>query len=471
MKWTFLLVLFGLALILAVPNLSGIQSHQGSVSAFNKMDPATECLAYYIINGDQHVCVLCGYPFSYVSPPGAAYNLRPINITKTTITMQWNIPLPLSENNGSTLLWWQGDNTSNEAGGCNIVHLPGTPTKNTISSMISGLLPNTTYGFVVLLNGTSVTGDFIRDVGYSYGGYSQIVFVTTSNSTQPPPPPNGCTATAVNATCIGQPYGLRLTNLSFSSASLEWNLPSVYLSNVTVWWGSICGDWSYSKSLGGALDTATISLTDNQTYCVSVMPWDGNVHGFLSNNLTITIGRPFNLVVLAQGNDWIKVSWANPYVSKIVNDTIYYGPTCGYTVGANNTIPVGWQGEYSTGGEATAFNLTKLKSGTTYCIAVQAWDGPSNLSNPVIDTTLGVASSGGGGGGGSSGGGGVGGIGSGTPIVLPGPNVCYSLPLVGCNWWLILAGLVIVVGGVQLYRGKRYGLLLIMGGIAIAILI
>lgn len=394
--------------------------------------------------------------------PGTAYDLQPIEVQTNQILMGWNIPNPVNDITDSYLFWWQYGKSVNKypcSSQCGEIVLGNDANVgNSERLLATGLSSDTTYGFWVLLTDYGV-----------FGNYSQITYVTTENTTQPPPPPPSCSVQTLNVTCIGQPYGLQLTNISFSSASFEWNLPSTYLTNVTLWWGSECGNWSSSTSLGGVYSTTTLSnLVDNQTYCVAVMPWDGAVHGFLSNGLTFSLGRPFNLAVLAQGSTWIQISWANPYVTKIVNDTVYYGTTCGYFI---NGVSYGWLGNYGTGGEATAFNLTKLKSGTTYCIAVQAWDGPSNLSNPVIDTTLGVASSGGGGGGGSSGGGGGGGIGRGTPIVLPGPNVCYSLPLVGCNWWLILAGLVIVVGGVQLYRGKRYGLLLIMGGIAIAILI
>ena len=394
--------------------------------------------------------------------PGTAYDLQPIVVQSNQILMGWNIPNPVNDITDSYLFWWQYGKSVNKypcSSQCGEIVLGNDANVgNSERLLATGLSPDTTYGFWVLLTDYGV-----------FGNYSQITYVTTENTTQPPPPPPSCSVQTLNATCIGQPYGLQLTNVSFSSASFEWNLPSTYLTNVTLWWGSECGNWSSSTSLGGVYSTTTLSkLIDNQTYCVAVMPWDGAVHGFLSNGLTFSLGRPFNLAVLAQGSTWIQISWANPYVTKIVNDTVYYGTTCGYFI---NGVSYGWLGNYGTGGEATAFNLTKLKSGTTYCIAVQAWDGPSNLSNPVTDTTLGVASSGGGGGAGGAGGGGVGGIGSGNSIVLPGPNVCYSLPLVGCNWWLILAGLVIVVGGVQLYRGKRYGLLLIMGGIAIAILI
>ncbi len=90
------------------------------------------------------------------------------------------------------------------------------------------------------------------------------------------------------------------------------------------------------------------------------------------------LSPPVNLTRTAESLTSLTVRWQNPDLPGLVNDTVWYGPSCDDLTASR-----------STGGVATTFSLAGLAAGTSYCVAVQVANATveSARSWPLLATT------------------------------------------------------------------------------------
>lgn len=263
---------------------------------------------------------------------------------------------------------------------------------------------------------------------------------------------------------------VRICGSGSSNLTVCWtNPPATTVTSTTIitYPGSYCINHTASLpietlTVPGSLWYSNLpGLHVSINYCILVYLNNGSASSSGSNGASGTPGAPYGLFILSQTTNSVALGWGNPYGFSLLNDTVWYGPTCGR-----------WTAGISTQGVATAFNVTGLGQGTKYCFAVQTWDGPSNLSATINDTTSGPPPTNFGNPTGNSGTGGTGNQGVvSSSNNFPGPT-CSDIPFIGCSVNLGAGAVLIVIGIVLLAIGRRTeatGIVAIMGGLFVMV--
>lgn len=179
------------------------------------------------------------------------------------------------------------------------------------------------------------------------------------------------------------------TTITVSWVPTYW--PGTYpLVNDTVYYfAGACGSTFTRISTGENTTSWQIgSLTAFTSYCIEVTVWSNGGQSHASNQLTevsqsSTPPAPLNVTETASGVTYIAISWSNPSQYTLYNNSVLAnaGGNCPEHYGQ-------WTKNLNLAGVASTDNITGLSSGTTYCIVVIAWDGPSNYSLPLLAATL-----------------------------------------------------------------------------------
>jgi Fibronectin type III domain len=185
--------------------------------------------------------------------------------------------------------------------------------------------------------------------------------------------------------------GLTVSKVSGSTTSLlaSWTIPAkdTGIVNETLYLtaGGSCIGAPTTTSLGVTQSFQPSGLTANTLYGVTVQLWNATGASPQTSCVTATTyavpSAPSGLGVTSEGTTFVNLAWTNPSAAgvTIVNDTIDEGTSCGT-----------WTTLISTGGAASAFNVTPLAPYTSYCFAIGAWDGGAegSLSSTQSVTTL-----------------------------------------------------------------------------------
>ncbi len=154
------------------------------------------------------------------------------------------------------------------------------------------------------------------------------------------------------------------------TATWTENTTSGPLLNYTLCWSTASAQCTTAVPLMPWTTSYTLrSLAPGTTVYVAVQALNFHYFGPWANGSTTT---PVNILPSAPTFSAITgssalVSWTQGSFadgSTVANDSLLVGTTCG-----------AWTGRPSTGGGITAYRLTGLTGGTTYCVAVEVWNG------------------------------------------------------------------------------------------------
>jgi fibronectin type 3 domain-containing protein len=278
--------------------------------------------------------------------PGGVTGLTVGVVTATTISISWTNPSGSLDND--TVYQYTGASCS---GSVVATSIGGPATSNTQT----GLSSATEYAFIVQAWSTGGAGaDSSCVAGWDL-----------------PAAPTSLTATGQTTTTI----------------SLSWSNPSGTLTDSYVFWeaGGSCSSPS-EINIGSVATTYTkTGLTTGNLYCFYVEAVGNGGASLQSTPVTdVTASVPgpaTGLAVSGVTSTTISLTWTNPTTGGIVNDTIWYGTTCG-----SLTVTV------STAGAATSHTVNGLTIGTSYCFSIQVWNatGGSTLTAGVVGTTANI---------------------------------------------------------------------------------
>jgi hypothetical protein len=195
--------------------------------------------------------------------------------------------------------------------------------------------------------------------------------------------PESSTTYGTTASVPIAPSGLSVTEATMTTISLHWTNPGGVLQNDTVYVGRSCGNLSRALDAGPVTSSTVGQLTTRTTYCFAVTAW--NLTGQSARSVPVVAttasvpDAPTGLSILGRANTSISLGWSNPSES-VVNDTIFYGASCG-----------AWTRAISAGA-VTQYSVTGLTPLTRYCFSVSAWNstGESPESAPLSTTTSSV---------------------------------------------------------------------------------
>jgi hypothetical protein len=185
--------------------------------------------------------------------------------------------------------------------------------------------------------------------------------------------------------------GFSHTDVTLTTVTVQWTNPSGTLTDDLVFWasGATCGSPT-EVDLHAVESSFTASgLATGATYCFYVEAESAGGPSVPSSVVTAVTeslpAAPTNLTVESVGTESVALQWTNPSPNGLLNDTVEFGSTCG-----------SWSQTLTTGGVAGSVTVTGLSSATTYCFAVEAWNGAgvSPPSSPTLATTLPTAPTG-----------------------------------------------------------------------------
>jgi PKD repeat protein len=200
-------------------------------------------------------------------------------------------------------------------------------------------------------------------------------------------PASGFTNYTVSFSLPGAPTSLSGVPTR-NSVALTWTNPTSggVLVNQTVYGGTSCGSWTLYSTGGNTTHYTVTALAAYTTYCFTVAAWsaggEGSVrHPYINATTLASLpGAPTGLTAGSITYTTVHLTWTNPTPSDgpLVNDTIYYGLSCGV-----------WT-HYVSAGVVTAYTVTGLSPGTGYCFEVGAWTsgGEGSLSSSASATTI-----------------------------------------------------------------------------------
>ncbi|MCI4351836.1 MAG: fibronectin type III domain-containing protein [Thermoplasmata archaeon] len=169
--------------------------------------------------------------------PSAPMGLAVTSITSTTVSLAWtNPPGPVANDT--------------------LYQAPaafGTQCQSTGYSSGYNVVTGTTYN----VNGL-ITGDFycFAVVAWNTTGASPLDVLATSVRTLHVPP---------------APTALAVTAFTSTTVSLTWTNPYGAISNVTVFWGTTCGNYPNTQSVSGPAEAFSVNaLTPGTKYCLAV---------------------------------------------------------------------------------------------------------------------------------------------------------------------------------------------------------
>ncbi len=279
--------------------------------------------------------------------PGAPTGLTVLGYTRTTLLLSWTNP------NGSTLV----NDTVAYGTSCSSLSVHESTGGVTTSYTIRGLVAGTNYCAAVQAWNSTQGSPFSRTVNQTVGSVPVA------------------------------PTGLAVTAATSSTVSLSWTNPAGEgLVNDTVWVGTVCGSWSWTTSTKGAMTSSTIpALRSGTPYCFAVQAYNGTGGSPLSRPVVAATNgapvpvAPTGLVVTGFTTSSISLSWTNPGGGGLVNDTVWYGTSCG-SIHTPRSAGVG-----------TSYTVTGLPAGTRYCLSIQAFNstggGPLSASASATTST------------------------------------------------------------------------------------
>jgi len=336
--------------------------------------------------------------------------------------------------------------------------VPAAPTglSITITSRTS-LTPSwtnpTTGGLVnatVYYRQSSTCGGTMIGVSVGSAGTSKLVSGLTTNliyafevtvwNATGQSPDSSC-ATGLTASVPAAPTGLTVGTTTSTSIAISWTNPATGgLVNDTIYWTKTasCGGTLTAHSLGSVGTSYTItSLSGSTQYYIDVTVWNATGQSPASTCTSGTTGSAApptatGLKVTSYTTTTVSLIWSENTTG--VNFTIWFGVSCG-----------GLSGQQGAGYSLTA-TVGGLQTGTSYCFAVQSFNGTAGASLSTTVTQSTSPASGGGGGGGNGGGGGSGG--NGTTNGTTGTVLLSQiwLPLVVSAGVLVVVAVVVAAG-------------------------
>jgi hypothetical protein len=307
--------------------------------------------------------------------PEAPTGLTVLHFTRTTLLLAWTNPGGSVLVNDTVAFGTSCDSLSNHAS------TGGAATTYTIRGLVAGT------------------------------NYCAAVQAWNSTGASPFSPPVSQTVGSVPAA----PAGLSATAETDSTVSLSWTNPGTGgLVNNTVWVGTSCGSWKWANSTEEATTSFTVPyLALGTPFCFAVQAYNGTGGSLLSATIMQATGGPLvpaaptGLSATGFTVSSISLSWRNPGGGGLVNDTVWYGTSCG---SFETPLSVG---------VVTNYTVTGLSAGSSYCLAIQAFNstGGGPLSSSATATTLTPSGGGGHGSGNTSGNtpGNTSGVGSASP--------------------------------------------------------
>lgn len=324
-------------------------------------------------------------------PPSKPSNLHPTHNTTTSVALKWTQAVASVGSITNDTVYY------------------GTICGTWAARLTTGG-PATTY----TLSGLSGSSTYCVAVGaWTSGGEGSLDYTNVTTLNGPPTAPTHLT----------------LLTASRHTLTFRWVQPSGTLVNDTVAYGttSACGGTETLVSTGGPTTSWTLSgLLAFTTYYVRVAAWTSGGEGPYSTCVPMITQNPtppapiINVVLTTVGNTYVDLVWANPANYSLLNNTVFYGPTCSATYS-------GWAHSVSTVGVTTSFNVTGLTAHSSVCFAVTAWDGESNLSAPFLTDT-----------------------GGGSVPITPSGEVTLWLLLAA-----VAAGFLLLIVGMRRYRKRR----------------
>jgi hypothetical protein len=259
------------------------------------------------------------------APPTPA--LVNASINRTIVTLEWTENATPAQSILNETVYYD---TTDPVGGPNgSVSLPGTAR----SVVLTELEPRSCYHLeVVALNLHWTSAPLVKSL-----------------CTGPTAPP-------------GPPYWFNATSPSDSAILLAWQNPSGPLVNDTLYEGPDCAQM-VAVSLGRPSDSYEITgLSGATVRCFRVQAWAATGPSNISQDLLTSSlpSPPVDLSVASAPDSSLELAWINP-PGTIINDTVFFGPTC-RTLAAEATD--GPTGRWTLGGLAPA---------QRYCVAVEAW--------------------------------------------------------------------------------------------------
>jgi hypothetical protein len=194
------------------------------------------------------------------------------------------------------------------------------------------------------------------------------------------------------------PTGIATTGATSYTVSLDWINPTeITIYNDTIDVGTTCGTWTSYVSTGGAASLYTVSgLNPLTAYCFAVQAWSGGAESAASPTLIVQTlagppGAPTNFVTTSVGGTSIAFSWTNPSAASgaLTNATFYWGTSCGTVVTGLDGNPGTWANAINLDGTPSAYTVTGLYSGTSYCFSVAFWTegGQGAQAIPITQET------------------------------------------------------------------------------------
>jgi Fibronectin type III domain len=257
--------------------------------------------------------------FTWINPSGAGVDLRNDTVYYSTNGISWTADYLGVITSSATLtgltrgiLYYVYVEANNVSGafGDSLISLswtydapPPAPTGVVVTSIgattlvlnwtnpvVGGLINDTVY---ISTNNVSFTQEDVLQVVTSdnVSALSQATvyyfYVTaTTNGGE------GSGSSVVKATTvIAAPSSLVPTTVTGSSVTLTWTNPTgVSITNVTIWYGTTCGNrLNSSTSITGSVTTGeVVGLRSSTTYCFEVQVWHNFVASFLSSQASAT---------------------------------------------------------------------------------------------------------------------------------------------------------------------------------------
>lgn len=245
------------------------------------------------------------------------------------------------------------------------------------------------------------------------------------------------TITVSTTTSSSAPSDLAEVSASRTVITVSWTNNGAGIVNNTVYYttGSNCAGTMTAISTSGATLSWSISgLTAFTTYHIAVTAWTSSVQQSAQSNClsaTAQSSTPPQVTSLSvtPTSTTAALTWTNPAQYSLFNDSVEVtaaGGSCGT-----------WSQKISMNGVVQAYTITGLTASQTYCVAVIAWDGPSNATYANFTTLTGQGAT-------------SPGYPLGLPPVYPPtiPTVILAVPL----WQVVIGAAAIVLGT---YEGAR----------------
>ena len=185
-------------------------------------------------------------------------------------------------------------------------------------------------------------------------------------------------------TLLNAPSGLAVRSATPYAITWNWTNPTGIPSGIDFSWemGLSCSN-PQTTLLSGVPDAYTLdNLTPGAQYCAfvrAVDPSGASTGSPTTEGSTLTIPTaPIGLDATAESSGAVTLSWSPPQGGAVTNFTVAHGTVCDV-----------WTARDSTHGPTSVWTVPGLDPGTTYCFAVESWNGTvaSAWSPPVYATT------------------------------------------------------------------------------------